>query len=90
MSTRIEKDAFGEMEVPSDALWGAQTQRSLMNFNIGCENERMPMELIRSIAVVKRCAAIANHRGGCLTEQHCNLIATAAQEVCPMHSSFGR
>ena len=41
------------------------------------------MEVIRSIAVVKKCAAIANYRNGSLKEQHCNLISTAAQEVCP-------
>ena len=52
---RIETDTMGEIQVPSDRLWGAQTQRSLENFKIGAE--RMPLELIHALALVKRAAA---------------------------------
>jgi len=55
MNTRIERDTFGEIEIPADRLWGAQTQRSLQNFRIS--GERMPVELIRALALVKRAAA---------------------------------
>src|SRR5712664_4289171 len=55
---RIEHDSFGEIRVPADRLWGAQTQRSLENFRIS--GERMPIELIRALALVKRAAAVVN------------------------------
>jgi len=58
MATRIEKDSFGPIEVPADRLWGAQTQRSLMNFKIG--TEKMPAQLIKALAQVKRAAAQVN------------------------------
>jgi len=56
--TRIETDTFGPIEVPADKYWGAQTQRSLQNFRIG--DERMPLPLIRALAIVKRAAAEVN------------------------------
>ncbi|KAL6210335.1 hypothetical protein ACLB2K_015568 [Fragaria x ananassa] len=56
-SFREERDTFGPILVPSDKLWGAQTQRSLQNFDIGGERERMPEPIIRAFGVLKKCAA---------------------------------
>ena len=56
--TRIESDAFGPLTIPADRLWGAQTQRSLHNFRIG--TERMPIEIVRALGVIKRAAAEVN------------------------------
>src|SRR5262249_51635624 len=58
-STRTESDTFGPIEVPADRYWGAQTERSRQNFRIG--SERMPIALVRALAVVKRVAAEVNH-----------------------------
>jgi fumarate hydratase class II len=63
-SSRIEKDTMGPIEVPSDRLWGAQTQRSLENFRIG--GERMPLVLIYALALVKRASAQVNRDLGVL------------------------
>ena len=60
MQYRTEHDSMGEVLVPADALWGAQTQRSYENFRIG--GERMPVEIIRAFGVLKKAAAVANHR----------------------------
>ncbi len=60
MNYRIEYDSIGEVKVPLDKLWGAQTQRSLENFKIGVGTENMPIEIIRAFAILKRSAAIAN------------------------------
>ncbi len=57
---RTESDTFGPLQVPIDVYWGAQTQRSLMNFKIGGERERMPLPVIRAFGILKKCAAIAN------------------------------
>ncbi|KAG8097233.1 hypothetical protein GUJ93_ZPchr0013g35263 [Zizania palustris] len=54
---REERDTFGPIKVPNDKLWGAQTQRSLQNFDIGGERERMPVPIIRAFGVLKKCAA---------------------------------
>lgn len=54
---REERDTFGPIQVPSDKLWGAQTQRSLQNFDIGGPRERMPEPIIRSFGILKKCAA---------------------------------
>ena len=62
MNTRIEHDSLGEIQVPADRFWGAQTQRSIENFPIGRGNEPMPDEIIRSFAMLKKAAARANHR----------------------------
>ena len=67
MESRIEKDMFGEIEVPADRLWGAQTQRSLQNFRIS--SERMPLELIYALARVKRACALVNAQLGLLDEK---------------------
>ena len=62
MNTRIERDTFGDIEVPADHLWGAQTQRSLEHFRIS--GERMPPALIRALALVKRACATVNRELG--------------------------
>jgi len=79
MDYRIENDTLGEMKVPADKLWGAQTQRSLQNFRIG--SERMPLEVIRMLAVLKKSAALANHKLGKLDEEKAKAIVAAADEV---------
>src|SRR5437660_1415565 len=76
---RIEHDTFGEIRVPADRLWGAQTQRSLENFRIS--GERMPMELIRALALVKRSCARVNVDLKELPEEKAKAIAAAADEV---------
>src|SRR5882724_6419254 len=76
---RIERDTFGEICVPADRLWGAQTQRSLENFRIS--GERMPMELVRALALVKRCCARVNIDLKELPEEKAKAIAAAADEV---------
>ena len=79
MSMRIESDTMGEVEVPADRYWGAQTARSLKNFKIG--SERMPRELIRALGILKLAAARANSELGALSESDGALIERAAQEV---------
>ena len=76
---RIEHDSFGDIAVPADRLWGAQTQRSLQFFAIS--TERMPSELIRALALVKRCAAEVNRDLGLLDAAKADAIAAAADEV---------
>ena len=78
-TTRIEHDAFGDIEVPADALWGAQTQRSLMHFRIS--TERMPEALLMALARVKRVAARVNGELGLLEAPLAQAIAQAADEV---------
>ena len=76
---RIEHDSMGEMRVPANALWGAQTQRSLENFPIG--SETMPVEIIRAFAILKRAAAQANVELGVLDEKVGALISDACEEL---------
>ena len=76
---RIEKDTFGDIAVPGDRLWGAQTERSLHHFDIS--TEKMPPELIRALALVKRCAAVVNRELGTLDAKKADAIAAAADEV---------
>ena len=57
---REESDTFGPLQVPADRYWGAQTQRSLMNFKIGGERERMPVPVVRAFGILKKAAAKAN------------------------------
>ncbi len=76
---RIERDTFGPIEVPAGALWGAQTQRSLQNFAIA--GDRMPVELIRALAIVKRAAAQVNLDLGVLDPAKGKAILEAADEV---------
>lgn len=77
---RKEYDTLGEVLVPSDKLWGAQTQRSLENFRVGLE--KMPIEVIQSLALVKKAAAIVNKELGLLSEEKTVLIVQAADVVC--------
>ncbi len=76
---RVESDSFGNLEVPADKYYGAQTARSLINFKIG--GERMPQPLIRALALVKRSAAEANNELGVLQEDIKNAIVEAADNV---------
>src|SRR5690348_3842111 len=77
--TRSERDSMGEVEVPAERYWGAQTQRSLDNFRIG--GERMPAPLIRALAIEKKAAALANMELGDLDRRLGDAIAAAADEV---------
>ena len=79
MTVRIEKDSFGDIEVPSNKYWGAQTQRSMQNFKIG--GQRFSRSVIRAFGVVKKAAAITNFKLGKLTEEKKNLIVKACDEV---------
>jgi fumarate hydratase class II len=79
MKTRIERDSLGEIAVPAERLWGAQTQRSLQNFRIS--SERMPLELIHALARVKRACAVVNGRLGLLDERKSRAIIEAADEI---------
>ena len=79
MAVRIEHDSMGEIEVDADALWGAQTQRSLENFRIGAET--MPKEIIYAFAHLKKAAAIANADLGNLDEESAVLVARVADEI---------
>ncbi|MFQ5437765.1 MAG: class II fumarate hydratase [Paracoccaceae bacterium] len=78
-ATRTETDSFGPLEVPADKYWGAQTQRSLMNFPIGWE--RQPVALIRALGVIKRACATVNKASGKLDATRAHAIIAGAQEV---------
>lgn len=77
--SRIETDSLGPVEVPEDAYWGAQTQRSLINFAIG--KERMPLAVLHALALIKKAAARVNDRNGDLPADIARLIEQAADEV---------
>ncbi|MBK7980077.1 MAG: class II fumarate hydratase [Ignavibacteriae bacterium] len=79
MEFRIETDTMGEVQVPSDKYYGAQTARSTMNFKIG--GERFPREMIRALGILKKAAALVNQELGMLSEEKASLISQAAQEV---------
>ncbi|BBL20550.1 MULTISPECIES: class II fumarate hydratase [Acinetobacter] len=79
MQTRIEHDTMGEVEVSNEALWGAQTQRSLQNFKIG--QERLPRPMIRAMGLVKKAAAMTNAELGQITDEISGYIVGAAEEV---------
>src|SRR5262249_52543522 len=76
---RIETDSLGEVSVPADKLWGAQTQRSLEHFSIG--EDLIPRELIDAYAILKKAAALANHDGGRLTDRQFRLIVQTCDEI---------
>src|SRR5579871_3995722 len=76
---RIERDSMGELEVPADALWGAQTQRAVQNFPIS--GRPMPRTFIRALGLIKQAAAAANARLGLLEEPIAQAIAESAAEV---------
>ncbi|MDO4546953.1 MAG: class II fumarate hydratase [Clostridia bacterium] len=79
MEYRIERDSMGEMKVPADRYWGAQTQRSLENFKIG--GELMPREITRAFGILKKAAAIANNKLGRLDDEKLGYISAACDEV---------
>ncbi|MDA8452663.1 class II fumarate hydratase [Acidovorax sp. NCPPB 3859] len=79
MSTRTERDTFGPIEVPAHRLWGAQTQRSLQNFDIS--GERQPREILHALALVKRASASVNHALGLQDAKKTEAIIAAADEV---------
>ena len=79
METRTEADSMGEIEVPSDRYWGAQTQRSLHHFSIG--DDRMPVEVVRAFGILKKAAALVNLELGKLDEERADLVVQAADEV---------
>lgn len=78
--SRVEKDTFGDVAVRADKYWGAQTQRSIQNFKINQENDRMPLEVIHALALVKKAAASVNVRYG-LDAKVAAAIGSAADEV---------
>src|SRR5579862_8557820 len=79
--TRVEKDALGEVKVPAEHLWGAQTERSRHNFSIGAARYRWGRPVIRALGILKKCAALANGELGQLPREKVDLIVRAAQEV---------
>ena len=83
MNYRIEHDSMGEVRVPADKLWGAQTQRSFENFKIGAGFESMPTEIIHSFALIKKAAAIANHKlkPQKMTSEKLSAISYACDEI---------
>ncbi len=76
---RTESDSLGEVRVPADKLWGAQTQRSLEHFSIG--KDLIPREMITAYAILKKAAALANHASGRLDDVHLKLIVQACDEI---------
>jgi fumarate hydratase class II len=81
MDFRIEKDTMGEVKVPADALYGAQTQRSIDNFKIAGDINRMPKEIIRAFAYLKKAAALTNQQAGVLSTEKTDLIGKVADEI---------
>ena len=79
MNTRTEKDSIGSVEVSTDKYYGAQTQRSILNFKIG--SEKFPREFIRAYGIIKKAAASVNHKFGKLEEKILNAIHSASDEV---------
>jgi fumarate hydratase class II len=81
MDYRIEKDTMGEVKVPADALYGAQTQRSIENFKIAQDINKMPKEIIRAFAYLKKAAALTNLDAGVLAKEKADLIARVCDEI---------
>jgi len=79
MKTRIEKDTMGEIEVPENAYWGAQTQRSIQNFKIG--EEKMPYEITRAFSYLKKAVALVNKDLGKLDAKKAGAFAQAAGDM---------
>ena len=79
MEYRIEHDSMGEMKVPADRYWGAQTQRSYENFRIS--TEKIPIEVIRAFGVLKKAAAIANFNLGKISDEKRDIICKVADEI---------
>ncbi|MFD1820296.1 fumarase, class II [Pseudarcicella hirudinis] len=81
MEYRIEKDTMGKVQVPANVYWGAQTQRSIMNFPIAQDINKMPKEIIKAFAYLKKAAAITNFEAGVLAEDKKNLIGQVCDEI---------
>ena len=81
MSFRIEKDTMGEVSVPMNAIYGAQTQRSIDNFKIAQDINRMPKEIIEAFAYLKKAAAITNYEAKVLPKEKCDLIGEVCDEI---------
>ncbi len=81
MEYRIEKDTMGEVKVPADAYYGAQTQRSIDNFKIAQDINRMPKEIIKAFAYLKHAAAITNNQAGVLTKKKADLVGKVCKEI---------
>ena len=81
MEYRIEKDTMGKVDVPANVYWGAQTQRSIMNFPIAQDINKMPKEIIKAFAYLKKAAAITNFEAGILAEDKMNLISDVCDEI---------
>src|SRR4051812_37981470 len=81
MQYRIEKDTMGEVQVPADAIYGAQTQRSIDNFKIAQDINKMPKEIIRAFAYLKKAAAITNFEAGVLPKEKTELISRVCDEI---------
>lgn len=81
MDYRIEKDTLGEVKVPAHAYWGAQTERSIENFRIARDTNRMPIEIIRAFAWLKKAAALTNAEAGVLSREKADLIARVCDEI---------
>ena len=79
MEYRIEQDSIGEVKVPADKYWAAQTQRSVENFKIG--NQKMPIEIIKAFGVLKKCAAMTNAELGVLSQEKADLISDVCDEI---------
>ncbi|MDX2134071.1 MAG: class II fumarate hydratase [Saprospiraceae bacterium] len=81
MDFRTEKDTMGKVQVPAHVYWGAQTQRSIENFKIARETNRMPIEIIRAFAYLKKAAALTNLEAGVLPQEKCDLIGRVCDEI---------
>jgi fumarate hydratase class II len=81
MEYRIEKDTLGEVQVPADAYFGAQTQRSIDNFKIAQDINKMPKEIIRAFAYLKKAAALTNLEAGVLSKEKCDMICKVCDEI---------
>ncbi|MBA4168012.1 MAG: class II fumarate hydratase [Chitinophagaceae bacterium] len=81
MNYRIEKDTMGEVKVPADALYGAQTQRSIDNFKIAQDINKMPKEIIRAFAYLKKAAALTNLEAGVMSKEKSDLIGKVSDEI---------
>lgn len=81
MEFRIEKDTMGKVQVPADKYWGAQTQRSIENFKIAQDINKMPREIIRAFAILKKAAALTNFDAGILPKEKCDLIGQVCDEI---------
>jgi fumarate hydratase class II len=81
MEYRIEKDTMGEVKVPANVYWGAQTQRSIENFKIAQDINKMPKEIIKAFAYLKKAAALANFDAGVLPKEKADLIGQVCDEI---------